>query len=185
LSRLITELINSATRTLDIEQAYITPWPESGENPYLEAAINTARRGVEVRVLLDSSWFNTDGDNDNDECVAAINALAREEGLMLEARCAGLEALGLDKIHTKGVIVDGERVLVSSINWNENSPCFNREAGVIVDHPGVGAYFTAVFDDDWTASAPSAGNGVDWTKQVAAVGIIAVLAVLGYRRHRL
>lgn len=184
-SRLIPGLIDSATRTLDIEQAYITPWPESGENPYLEAAIDAARRGVQVRVLLDSSWFNTDGDFDNDECVAAINALAREEGLMLEARCAGLEALNLDKIHTKGVIADSERVLVSSINWNENSPCFNREAGVIVDHPGVGAYFTAVFEDDWTASAPSAAKGVDWTKWMAAVGIIAVLAVLGYRRHRL
>ncbi|KQC05081.1 MAG: phospholipase [Methanoculleus sp. SDB] len=184
-SRLIPGLIDSATRTLDIEQAYITPWPESGENPYLAAAIDAARRGVRVRVLLDSSWFNTDGNNDNDECVAAINALAREEGLLLEARCAGLEALGLEKIHTKGVIVDGERVLVSSINWNENSPCFNREAGVIVDHPGVGAYFTAVFEEDWTASAPATGKGVDWTKWAAAAGIVAVLAVLGYRRHRL
>ena len=26
---------------------------------------------------------------------------------------------------------------------------FNREAGVIIDHPGAARYFREVFDDDW------------------------------------
>ncbi|NYT05103.1 MAG: phospholipase [Methanomicrobiales archaeon] len=184
-SHLIIGLIDSATRTLDIEQAYITPWPASGENPYLEAAIDAARRGVAVRIMLDGSWFNTEAENDNDERVREINALAAREGIPLQARTAALASLGLEKIHTKGVIADGERVLVSSINWNENSPCFNREAGVIIDHPGAGAYFAAVFESDWEGSPPqTAGEGVPLDKRLCAVGILALLAVLGYRRHR-
>ena len=55
----------------------------------------------------------------------------------------------MEQIHNKGVIVDDKRVLVSSINWNSNSPNFNREAGVIIDHPGVARYFREVFEDDW------------------------------------
>ena len=47
--------------------------------------------------------------------------------------------------------MDDRRALVSSINWNEASPSFNREAGVIVDEPGTAAYFAAAFDADWEA----------------------------------
>jgi len=43
-------------------------------------------------------------------------------------------------LHTKGMIVDRQIEMTSSINWNENSPNFNREAGVILESPALGCY---------------------------------------------
>ncbi len=169
-------MIRQATRTVDIEQAYIKNYSRGSPNPYLQEAIEAARRGVSVRVLLDSSWFNTEGSEDNDEMAAYINRVARSEGIPLSARCADLKRNNLDKIHNKGVIVDGSRVLISSINWNEQSPSFNREAGVIIDHPGSGAYYLSVFEDDWNASSSTLSGGMDLTKIAVAIVAIAVLS---------
>lgn len=187
-SILILGLIESAEESIAIEQAYITNETAHDLNPYLAASINASRRGVAVRVLLDSAWFNIEGNADNDEMVEIINRIAEAEGLPLEARLADLEGNNLDKIHNKGVVVDGRAVLVSSINWNANSPAFNREAGVIIEHPGIAAYYIAVFDDDWDASDRSKGNGVlgpDRLKIAAAACILAALTGLYlYRRRR-
>lgn len=150
-SYLLQTRLENAERSIDIEQAYITNETEGGWNRYLAAAINASRRGVTVRVLLDSYWFNVEDETDNDEMADAINRLSEAEHIPISARCANLDRNGLVKIHNKGVIVDGSTVLVSSINWNTNSPAFNREAGVLLDSPGVGAYYTRVFLDDWEA----------------------------------
>ena len=182
-SDLVRELIERAALTVDIEQAYIRNWTGNMQNPYITAAINASRRGVVVRVLLDSSWFNINEEEDNDEMAAYLNRIAKTEQIPLEARVAALEEMGVESIHNKGVIVDGEWVLVSSINWNEHSPSFNREAGVIIGHPGVGQYYTAVFEDDWDAR-PSRSNGEYGEKIAAAAGIIIVLLLIYIRRDR-
>ncbi|MGD0081053.1 MAG: phospholipase D-like domain-containing protein [Methanoregula sp.] len=180
----IADLIKSAEVSIEIEEAYITNETPLTLNPYLSAAINASRRGVRVRVLLDSYWYNVDGRNDNDEMVALINRIGAAEHIPLEARCADLDTNRIEKIHNKGVIVDGRNVLVSSINWNSNSPSFNREAGVIIDHPAVAQYFLGVFEDDWNPSVKSPGIKTDHLKIAAAVLVIAVLLMIWYRRHR-
>ena len=179
----ITRLLDSAQSSIEIEQAYITNESTTELNPYLAAAINASRRGVAVRVLLDSYWYNVEDTKDNDEMVALINTISEKEHLPLEARCADLKSSGIEKIHNKGVIVDAQRVLVSSINWNSNSPNFNREAGVIIDHPGVARYFREVFLDDWAPAVRAKERPVDYLKIAAVLGVIALLVVLYYRRH--
>ncbi len=57
--------------------------------------------------------------------------------------------MGLNKTHTKGVIVDRTQVLISSINWNENSARNNREAGLIIENEDVAEFYTDVFFYDW------------------------------------
>ncbi|KAF5053266.1 Cardiolipin synthase B [anaerobic digester metagenome] len=185
----VTALVTSARSSILIEQAYITNESGTRLQRYLSAAVDAARRGVQVRVLLDSAWFNTEDEADNDEQVALINRIAAAEGLPLEARLVDLQAHDLTKVHTKGVVVDGQRVLVSSINWNENSPSFNREAGVIVDDLATGAYFTAAFDSDWGSgsdlSAAAARRGVDWQRiGIAGVVLVGVAAVVLVRKRR-
>jgi cardiolipin synthase len=182
-SNQIIGLINSAERSIEIEQAYITNDTSSRLNPYLSAAINASRRGVYVRVLLDSYWYNIEDEKDNDEMVDLINRISKSENIPLEARCADLALIDVDKIHNKGVIVDNQRVLVSSINWNSVSPNFNREAGVIIDHSGVAHYFLEVFEDDWNPKVKSSGIKTDYLK-IAVVGVILVLLVLLYYRRR-
>lgn len=180
----ITSLIASANRTVEIEEAYIKNETPLALNPYLAEAINASRRGVHVRVLLDSYWYNTEGPKDNDEMVALINRIGATEHIPLEARCANLRTNRIEKIHNKGVIVDDRQVLVSSINWNSNSPHFNRETGVIIDHPGVAQYFLLAFEDDWNPSVASPEQKTDYTKFIVAGVLIVLLIVVWYRRHR-
>jgi len=180
----ITNLINSAERSIEIEQAYITNETPDSLNPYLSAAINASRRGVHVRVLLDSYWYNIEDEKDNDEMVALINRIGAFEHIPLEARCADLQMNQIKQIHNKGVIVDDSRVLVSSINWNSNSPNFNREAGVIIDHKGVARYFLEVFEDDWNPSIRSPEIKTDYLKIVVVAVVITLLLIIYYRRHR-
>jgi phosphatidylserine/phosphatidylglycerophosphate/cardiolipin synthase-like enzyme len=180
----ITGLIASADKSVEIEEAYIKNETPLTLNPYLAEAVNASRRGVHVRVLLDSYWYNMEGPKDNDEMVALINRIGANEHIPLEARCANLRTSRLEKIHNKGVIVDDRQVLVSSINWNSNSPNFNRETGVIIDHPGVAQYFLSAFEDDWNPAVTSPEQKTDYTKFIVAGILIALLLVVWYRRRR-
>jgi hypothetical protein len=119
-----------------------------------EAVVEAARRGVKVRVLLDGTWYNIQGDEDrdNDDTVETLNRLARDEGLDVSAKIINLESTHLKKIHAKGIIVDGQEVFVGSINWTENSFKGNREVGVIVGHEQVADYYRDLFLRDWADS---------------------------------
>ncbi len=176
-------MMNSADKSIEIEQAYITNDTSSRLNPYLSAAINASRRGVHVRILLDSYWYNIEDEKDNDEMVDIINRIGKSENIPLEARCADLALIDVDKIHNKGVIIDNQRVLVSSINWNSVSPNFNREAGVIIDHPGVARYFLEVFEDDWNPKVKSSEIKTDFLKIAVVVIVLVLLVLLYYRRQ--
>ncbi len=185
-SYLITRLLAGAQTSIEIEQAYISNWSNERENPYLGAAINASRRGVRVRVLLDSTWFNVEEEDDNDEMVARINRIADQESLPLEARCAFYASDGVLKIHNKGVIVDNRQVLVSSINWNENSPSFNREAGVILENEEAAEYFLSVFEKDWNDASPLGRAQVnkDYLKIAGLVLVIVIIVVMYIRKRQ-
>lgn len=185
-SSLLHRLVQGAEKSVDIEMAYITNESGAMLNPFLTDAIDAARRGVRVRVLLDSYYYNVEDESDNDEMVAIINRIAAAEGLPLEARCADISPGNVEKIHNKGAIIDGRKVLVSSINWNANSPVNNREAALIVDHFVVGAYFSSVFESDWNSAGQEemSGHGPDMMKLVTAALVVAIIIVLFLYRKR-
>ena len=183
-SYVIHDLLNSAQGTIDIEQAYITNESAYTLNPYLATAINASRRGVHVRVLLDAYWYNIEDEKDNDEMAALINQIGITEKIPLEARCADLESNNLEKIHNKGVIVDNRSVLVSSINWNSNSPNFNREAGVIIENTEAAQYFKEVFEDDWQPVRHTPARNSDYLKIAGLVAVVAVLIIFYFWRRR-
>ena len=188
-SRLVPAMIAEATRSVEIQQAYIRNWTRNDPNPWLDEAVAAAHRGAHVRILLDATWYNIAGDNDNDEMVAFINAYAQQAGIPLEARLFDARRPGITKIHNKGVIVDGQAVLVSSINWNENSPMNNREAGVIIEHPDAAAYYLRVFNEDWRSGYQSRDSPVserDWTKPAIATAMLIFFAgiIIGRRYLR-
>ena len=112
---------------------------------YLQEAIAAARRGVKVRILLSDAYLDPKDPKDNTNTVLYLTQLARRENLDLQARIFRHDLAALEKIHNKGVIVDGRKVLVTSINWSQNSPANNREVGLLLDHPDLGAYYTHIF----------------------------------------
>ena len=147
-------MIEGAKNSVYVEQLYIYKdwgtYADPKPNPFLEAVINASRRGCEVKILLDSKY----GKERNEETIEYVNAIATYEGLNLEAKLIDNEAVGLNKTHNKGVIVDRSKVLISSINWNEYSPTSNREVGVIIEDEDVAEFYTDVFLYDWYDGSP-------------------------------
>ena len=56
------------------------------------------------------------------------------------------------------MIVDNKSVLISSVNWNENSVTRNREAGIIIENDYVAHYYAEVFFYDWNLMKPLPQN---------------------------
>ncbi|KGT73047.1 hypothetical protein MA20_46715 [Bradyrhizobium japonicum] len=55
--------------------------------------------------------------------------------------------------HTKGMVVDGKRVLIGSHNWSGMGVSTNRDASLIFDHAGIAKYFADAFES--TGIAPT------------------------------
>jgi phosphatidylserine/phosphatidylglycerophosphate/cardiolipin synthase-like enzyme len=118
----ITELLKSANESVYIEQAYIYKYwgsrkegsVETTPNLFLEEAIDAARRGCEVKILLDSTWYNVEREDPVSNYYTAeyVNEIARREKLNLEARLADFQKTKLLKMHTKGVIIDKKVVFI-------------------------------------------------------------------------
>lgn len=141
-------MIKDSQHTIMVQQMYAYEWGDD-ENPYLEALINAAKRGVEVKILLDSSWYNLGGGRtDNDFTVDRLNNISNYLNIPLEAKLLD-SSTGLDKIHNKGMVVDHGTVLISSINWNSNSVLQNREVGLILEGKVIGTYYADIFMHDW------------------------------------
>ncbi|MBS3054733.1 MAG: hypothetical protein J4431_04305 [Candidatus Aenigmarchaeota archaeon] len=130
----IVSFLSSAKERLWIQQAYIYRKWDEGRNPFLrEIELSPA----EKKVMTDGSWFNVDkGDRNSnyytDQYLKSVGIASKIPDF---------------EIHNKGAIADNT-ALVSSINWNENSPENNREVGVLVTGEAA-KYFAARFEEDW------------------------------------
>lgn len=174
-------MISSAQECVYVQQfSARRVWGED-VSPYIAAIIAAARRGCEVKVLLDSKYL--EGENNNDELVSWLNEQAAKDDLCLEARLADLGSLGLAKVHNKGLIVDGEKVLICSLNWNANS-VYNREAGVIVENADIVGYYEQVFFHDWDASMggmQGSGERTDTKMRVVYLALTLVVVFVVFR----
>ncbi|UCE74626.1 MAG: lamin tail domain-containing protein, partial [Methanomassiliicoccales archaeon] len=169
-SNAVLGMINSASESILIEQLEVSlNWNDGEkeiENLYLKAAIEAAeKRHVSVKILLSSVYaYSDDPDLDNYDTYLFINDYASNHNITeyLEARLVDYDTLGLSKMHNKGMIVDGNKTLISSINWKRNSVAQNREVGVIIESEDVALYFSQIFLWDWN-EPPIADAGRDIT----------------------
>ncbi|MGZ3698398.1 MAG: phospholipase D-like domain-containing protein [Bdellovibrionota bacterium] len=155
----LTAAIRSARRSIDVQQMeFATKWGlGGGTSPLLTELIAAAKRGVRVRVLVnDERVFDTCNHPPhltNVNTAALLNKTASSGHLPLQARVANVQGMGVDYIHNKGVLVDDDRTLVSSINWTENAVEKNREAAVLLQSTEISAHYKALFNSDWNVSA--------------------------------
>lgn len=80
-------------------------------------------------------------------------------------------------VHNKGIIVDDERVLISSTNWSGDGVLRNRDAGLIIHDAEIAGYYRAIFLDDWDNRARAA-LGDDPPVMVAAEGASAPAGIV-------
>jgi phosphatidylserine/phosphatidylglycerophosphate/cardiolipin synthase-like enzyme len=163
--------IERADDSLAVEQVSLG----SRHQPFVRATLDAARRGVRVRVLLAGAWYVRE---ENERLAAWLNDRAASENLPLTARVADPRGR-FGKIHTKGVVVDDRRVILGSLNWNNNSARHNREVLLALDGQAVADYYGRAFDADWRGSAWRLPGGF-------AVALLAavVLALLAARALR-
>jgi hypothetical protein len=98
----------------------------------VHAVIDRQKAGVDVRIIM--SEYEV-------------------AGYLEQLQAAGLDVMKSVKIqnnvHNKGIVVDGESVLVSSQNWSTDGTLYNRDAGVIIHNADAAAYFQQIFLHDW------------------------------------
>jgi len=142
-------LLASAVERIYVEAFYVADVWDDGPNPFLEALFAAARRGVVVRILLDGSAWSVDPDRDgNDDVAMRVNERAAREGADLVVRL--LEPGGrIQRLHNKGLVVDGRAVLVSSLNGVRVSATEDREIGLLLWDEDVASAFEASFLEDW------------------------------------
>ncbi|MFW9926394.1 MAG: phosphatidylserine/phosphatidylglycerophosphate/cardiolipin synthase family protein [Candidatus Thorarchaeota archaeon] len=127
--------INAAQATLDIQIPYFTNWNETGSvETILDAIIAAKNRGVTVRVISEEDY-------DFEE----VAHLFHQHDIPIVWQ----DTRWFTANHNKGIIVDGRIVLISSINYSDNSVENNREAGVIIENEAVARWYQDVFDFDW------------------------------------
>lgn len=168
-SHMLLDMIRDAEHTIYVQQYYIRDWGNE-QNPIVVELKEAAHRGVRVSIQMDSTWFNR---NQNGKMADSINRYAQEHDLDMEARLMEYRQ-GFQSVHNKGMIVDSSRVLISSINWNENSYSNNRETALIVENREVGEYFSNVFNYDWKTlkNRPVADAGIDREVTVGEVFVL-------------
>jgi hypothetical protein len=123
--------------------------PIADPNPRLEAYIAAARRGANVRILLDSFFDDPNSPASNKVTCDYVKSIALSENL--DIACARSNPTGLG-IHNKMVLarIDGQGYIhVGSINGTELSSKGNRELALQVQSDEAYALLAEVFNQDW------------------------------------
>ncbi len=118
-------------------------------NPRLEAYIAAARRGADVRLLLDSFFDNPNSATSNTATCSYVNTIATTEVLTLSCKLANPAGLG---IHNKMVVanIEGQGYIhVGSINGTELSNKGNRELALQVQSDEAYNLLAQMFLADW------------------------------------
>lgn len=144
-----------------VEQMYEYPnWGDdiTAPNLRLRAYVDAARRGAQVRILLNSGMFDQEyvDLSKNITTTTTVNEVARQEGLDLQARMGSPTRYG---IHSKIVLVKlnnkGKSYShVGSINGSEQSSKINREIAVQVESQNLYTELACVFQADWNLAGP-------------------------------
>lgn len=135
------ELIRSARHTLLFQIPYIGMRRDPGVHrgiidELIDALVEKLTTLEDARVLLRAG---NDAFSDN-----------RHVSWYFQSR--GIQAARLRQLtdhHTKGMVVDGQRVMIGSHNWSSQGVTVNRDASLIFSEPRLAGYYGEAFEIDW------------------------------------
>jgi phosphatidylserine/phosphatidylglycerophosphate/cardiolipin synthase-like enzyme len=148
------DMIAASSKTLDIEEFYIADQAGEAMEPVLAAVKDAVKRGVKVRLIVDSAMMG--------ETQKALPAL-KEAGV--EARVINFKPVGGGIQHSKFFVVDGKELYVGSQNFDWRSLTQIHELGLRIKSPLAAADFSRVFEADWAIA-----GGADPKKTFAKKG---------------
>ncbi len=146
-SHAVLDLIRSARKSLLFQIPYIAmpsnPRADRGFIDQLIAALVDKLKSLpDARVIL-----RTGGSKFSSPTHAAW--FFKSKGVDIDGRLRAIE-----NHHTKGMIVDGKRVLLGSHNWSQPGVSLNRDASLLFDDAEVASYYAEAFEVDWARSNP-------------------------------
>ena len=157
----LVQLLRSAKRSIDLEYMNLPFTWKASPNPLVSELAAAAQRGVTVRILLNddnafsSSSVEPEKVGKNLQTVCKFLSLSQgtaSKKLPVEGRIISTKNVQITYVHNKGIVVDGQTVLVSSINGTQNSIENNREVALAMLSQQAGKYFETAFNFDWTRS---------------------------------
>jgi hypothetical protein len=135
----IMELIDGAQRSIYLQYAYITYSDKKIDKKFTEMLEKLAElsneSGIDMRIIVGSA------------------GAAEKIRKLVEAGFKETVFRSQSSIHNKGIVVDGERVLVSSANWSGDGVLRNRDAGLIIFNNEIATYYQNAFLFDWNNRA--------------------------------
>lgn len=169
----LVHLLASAQKRIWVQQAYIDTQWEGALNPFVRQVVRAHERGVETRVILNYHPDYTSSTAMNNATLSYLKEHNVSATYVYANWSHGVN------VHTKGIIVDHNRTLVSSINWNYYSVHRNREVGIIIENQQVAEYFARVFSHDWNLTAPEAQDNLVSRSMAKALAVLAAFAFAG------
>lgn len=128
----VLDLIQKAQKSIRFKIYLLT------DDEMIAALVRAANRGVDVRVILEQN--PTGGGESN----RATYDKLQQNGVSIHWAPARYRLT-----HEKSLLIDDQRVLISTFNYTPSSFKRNREYGVITDDPALLREVAAIFDADW------------------------------------
>jgi phosphatidylserine/phosphatidylglycerophosphate/cardiolipin synthase-like enzyme/V8-like Glu-specific endopeptidase len=146
-SEAVLELIRSARDSLLFQIPYIgMPSKPRDDRGYIDELIKALTQ--KLKTLRDARLILRVGGS---KLSAPTHAAwyFKSKGVDIDSRVRQME-----DHHTKGMIVDGKRVLIGSHNWSKPGVTLNRDASLIFDDAEIATYFGEAFEIDWSRANP-------------------------------
>ncbi|MFK0690080.1 phospholipase D-like domain-containing protein [Mesorhizobium sp. IMUNJ 23033] len=130
----VVPFIQSARRTVYFQnQSFNTKTIGGDYRGLLDTLLAKQREGLDVRII-----FRSFGSDDRDTLTGAKDFGFDMSWIRSQKNC-----------HTKGIIIDGEAVLVGSHNWTTSGTGFNRDASLIFYDRDIARFYEELFLYDW------------------------------------
>ena len=155
----LVDMLNGADEEILLSLQYLDlDWSYGwGENPIIEALQSAALRGVQIRLILNGAFLDEDIQSTVDLFNEEWNAsLGYDTSAIIMATNDTIS-----KLHNKGAIIDGQQVLISSINWGDSALIRNREMGVIVTSEDIAQIYRNSWLDDWNLLSDDVDTDLD------------------------
>ncbi len=135
------EMINSAQKTIDIEQFYISNEKGEALDTVLNAIVAAANRGVKVRIIIDAGMYRTYPDDV--EWLEKQSPNITKHVIDFKNLAGGIQ-------HSKYFIVDGAEVYLGSQNFDWRSLIHIHELGIrIKGNADIINIYSGIFKEDW------------------------------------
>lgn len=136
-------MFDSATKTIDIEQFYVTPSAGEPLEQSLQALERASKRGVRIRVILEKKFEKNSLDG-----IARLKSIPHLDLRMLDWSKVNGDGI----IHAKFFIVDSTQAYVGSQNFDWRALKHIHELGLRISDAPIVKNVQRVFDHDWEAT---------------------------------